>query len=180
MPLATSGPRTGPTQRAPPPGAHHQAGDLELSIPKLRRGSFFPSLLEPRRRIDRALYAVVMEAYVHGVSTRGSTTWSRPSVEGGDLKIRGQPHLCGTRRGARGVQGAPVGPHAGSPTSCRRHLPARAQPNQVTSNAVVVATGVTEDGRREFWASRSAIPKTRPSGASSSGAKRRSSQVCVS
>ena len=43
---------------------------MELAIPKLRRGSFFPSILEPRRRIDRALYAVVMEAYVQGVSTR--------------------------------------------------------------------------------------------------------------
>jgi hypothetical protein len=47
-----------------------QAGDLELRIPKLRAGSFFPSLLERRRRIDQALFAVVMEAYVHGVSTR--------------------------------------------------------------------------------------------------------------
>jgi putative transposase len=47
-----------------------QAGDLELGIPKLRSGSFFPSLLERRRRIDQALFAVVMEAYVHGVSTR--------------------------------------------------------------------------------------------------------------
>jgi transposase-like protein len=46
------------------------AGDVELDIPKLRQGSFFPSLLERRRRIDRALFAVVMEAYVHGVSTR--------------------------------------------------------------------------------------------------------------
>ena len=47
-----------------------KAGDIELRIPKLRKGSFFPSILEPRRRIDQALYAVVMEAYVHGVSTR--------------------------------------------------------------------------------------------------------------
>jgi transposase-like protein len=46
------------------------AGDLELSIPKLRSGSFFPSLLERRRRVDQALFAVVMEAYLHGVSTR--------------------------------------------------------------------------------------------------------------
>src|SRR5688572_23453025 len=45
------------------------AGDLELRIPKLRAGSFFPSLLERRRRIDQALFAVVM-AYLHGVSTR--------------------------------------------------------------------------------------------------------------
>ncbi len=46
-----------------------KAGDVELKLPKLRRGSFFPSILERRRRIDRAV-AVVMEAYVHGVSTR--------------------------------------------------------------------------------------------------------------
>jgi putative transposase len=46
------------------------AGDLELRIPKLRSGSFFPSLLERRRRVDQALFAVVMEAYLHGVSTR--------------------------------------------------------------------------------------------------------------
>jgi transposase-like protein len=47
-----------------------KAGDVELRSPKLREGSFLPVLLEPRRRIDRALWAVVMEAYVHGVSTR--------------------------------------------------------------------------------------------------------------
>src|SRR6266436_6672642 len=47
-----------------------KAGDIELRIPKLRTGSFFPALLEPRRRIDRALWAVIMEAFVHGVSTR--------------------------------------------------------------------------------------------------------------
>jgi putative transposase len=43
---------------------------VELAIPKLRSDSFFPALLAPRRRIDRALWAVVMEAFVHGVSTR--------------------------------------------------------------------------------------------------------------
>jgi putative transposase len=47
-----------------------KAGDVDLKIPKLRQGSFFPSILERRRRIDRALFAVVLEAYVHGVSTR--------------------------------------------------------------------------------------------------------------
>jgi putative transposase len=46
------------------------AGDLELRIPKLREGSFFPSLLERRRRVDQALFAVIMEAHLHGVSTR--------------------------------------------------------------------------------------------------------------
>lgn len=47
-----------------------KAGTVELAVPKLRQGSFFPSVLEPRRRIDQALYAVVMEAWVNGVSTR--------------------------------------------------------------------------------------------------------------
>ena len=46
------------------------SGDLTVKIPRTRTGSFFPSLLHPRRRIDVALHAVVMEAYVHGVSTR--------------------------------------------------------------------------------------------------------------
>jgi transposase-like protein len=46
------------------------AGDLELPIPKPRAGSFFPALLERRRRVDQALLAIVMEAYLHGVSTR--------------------------------------------------------------------------------------------------------------
>ena len=47
-----------------------QVGDLALQIPKLRAGSFLPSVLEPRRRVDQALYAVVMEASIGGVSTR--------------------------------------------------------------------------------------------------------------
>lgn len=46
------------------------AGDVELAIPKLRTGSFFPELLEPRRRIDKALWAVIMTAYITGTSTR--------------------------------------------------------------------------------------------------------------
>ncbi len=45
-------------------------GDVEVRIPKLRKGSFFPDLLEPRRRVDRALWGVIMTAYVVGTSTR--------------------------------------------------------------------------------------------------------------
>jgi putative transposase len=47
-----------------------KAGDLCLGIPKLRKDSFFLSILEPLRRIDQALYAVMTRAYVHGASTR--------------------------------------------------------------------------------------------------------------
>ena len=46
------------------------AGDVDVGIPKLRTGSFFPELLEPRRRVDRALWAVIMTAYITGTSTR--------------------------------------------------------------------------------------------------------------
>jgi transposase-like protein len=47
-----------------------RAGTVELRIPKLRKGSYFPSFLEPRRMAEKALSAVIQEAYVHGVSTR--------------------------------------------------------------------------------------------------------------
>src|SRR5215218_8622566 len=47
-----------------------RAGTLELQIPKLRRGSYFPSFLEPRRRSEQALPAVIQQCYVCGVSTR--------------------------------------------------------------------------------------------------------------
>src|SRR4030095_10747775 len=47
-----------------------RAGEIELAIPKLRQGSYFPSFLEPRKRSEQALGAVVQEAYVNGVSTR--------------------------------------------------------------------------------------------------------------
>src|SRR3954454_6419320 len=47
-----------------------RVGTLELQIPKLRQGSYYPSWLEPRRRAEQALIAVVAEAYVQGVSTR--------------------------------------------------------------------------------------------------------------
>ena len=47
-----------------------RVGTMDLHIPKLREGSYFPSLLEPRRRSERALLAVIEQAYVEGVSTR--------------------------------------------------------------------------------------------------------------
>ncbi len=47
-----------------------RAGRIDLAIPKLRKGSYFPTFLEPRRTAEKALVAVIQEAYVHGVSTR--------------------------------------------------------------------------------------------------------------
>jgi len=51
-------------------GLETRVGELELKIPKMRKGSYLPSLLAPRKRSEEALLAVVQEAYVQGVSTR--------------------------------------------------------------------------------------------------------------
>ncbi|MFD9835964.1 transposase [[Kitasatospora] papulosa] len=55
-----------------------QAEDLDLAIPNVRTGSFFPSLLERRCRIDRPLYTVIMETWVHGSPLAAWTTGSGP------------------------------------------------------------------------------------------------------
>ena len=57
-------------QRLPRPRWDTRAGSVDLKIPKLRQGSYFPGFLEPRRTAEKALAAVIQEAYVHGVSTR--------------------------------------------------------------------------------------------------------------
>jgi len=89
-----------------------QAGDIELRIPKLRNGSFFPAILEPRRRIDQALYAVVMEAYVNGVSTRAVddlVTRARRGI--GHLEVGGEPDLRRPGRAGRGIPQPAAAPH---------------------------------------------------------------------
>ena len=82
-------------------------GTLELEIPKLRQGSYFPSLLEPRRRHERALLAVVQEAYVHGVSTRAVDNLRRGVGHQEPLQGPGQPDLQGTRRPGPGLPDSP-------------------------------------------------------------------------
>ena len=54
-----------------------RAGTVELRIPKLRKGSYFPGFLEPRRMAEKALTAVIQEGYVQGVSTRSAMISSR-------------------------------------------------------------------------------------------------------
>ena len=73
-----------------------QVGDIALQIPKLRAGSFLPSILEPRRRVDQALYGVIMEAYIGGVSTRKvdalvSALGSQSGISKSQVSRRGTP-----------------------------------------------------------------------------------------
>ncbi len=72
-----------------------RAGSVELEVPRVRDGSYFPSLLEPRRRAERALAAVVQEAYyVHGVSTRKVDELVRALGMGGISKSQVVSRLC--------------------------------------------------------------------------------------
>ena len=128
-----------------------QAGDIELSIPKLRKGSFFPSILEPRRRIDQALYAVVMEAYVAGVSTRSvDDLVAALGIDSGISKSEvsricaGLDEIVGAFR-TRNLD------HIEFPYIYldATYLHVRNDTGQVVSMAVVVATGITADGGRE-------------------------------
>jgi transposase-like protein len=127
-----------------------KAGDVELRIPKLREGSFFPALLEPRRRIDRALLAVVMEAYVHGTSTRKVDDLVRAlGVDAGISKSE-VSRICGELDAevARFRSRSLV--HTAFPYVFldATYLKARVD-GRVVSRAVVIATGVTADGGRE-------------------------------
>lgn len=130
-----------------------QVGDIPLAIPKLRAGSFFPSILEPRRRIDQALYAVIMEAWVKGISTRkvdalvaaiGSQAGiSRSEVsricQGLDAQILAflERPLDGSRYPYLYLDATYLHGRLGKTL-------------QVCSRAVVVAMGVNADGRREL------------------------------
>jgi transposase-like protein len=128
-----------------------QAGDVELKIPKLRKGSFFPSILEPRRRIDQALYAVVMEAYVNGVSTRSvDDLVAALGVDSGISKSQ-VSRICAGLDEIVGAFRTRRLDHVEFPYVYldATYLHVRNQASQVCSMAVVVATGITADGARE-------------------------------
>ena len=131
-----------------------KAGDVELRIPKLRKGSFFPIILEPRRRIDQALYAVVMEAYVHGISTR-SVDDLVEAMGGTGISKSEVSRICANLDET-------VGAFRTRPLDLvefpyiyldATYLHVRTKPGkggQVVSMAVVVATGGTARGDREI------------------------------
>jgi transposase-like protein len=126
------------------------AGDLELRIPKLRAGSFFPSLLERRRRVDQALFAVVMEAYLHGVSTRKVDDLVKALGADTGISKSEVSRICADLdEEVAAFRDRPLGEVEFryvflDATYCKARVNRR-----VVSQAVVVATGVSADGRRE-------------------------------
>ena len=125
-----------------------RAGNVELRIPKLRTGTYFPSFLEPRRAVEKALVAVIQEAYVHGVSTRsmddlvqamGGTGVSRSQVSRlcEDIDERVDAFLT------RPIEGEWVYLWIDA-----TYLKVR-QAGRIVSVAVTIAVGVNRDGRRE-------------------------------
>jgi putative transposase len=126
------------------------AGDLELRIPKLRTGSFFPSLLERRRRVDQALFAVVMEAYLHGVSTRKVDDLVKALGADSGISKSEVSRICADldEEVAAFRDRSLAGQHFPyvflDATYCKARVNRR-----VVSQAVVVATGVRADGWRE-------------------------------
>ena len=126
------------------------AGDLELQIPKLRAGSFFPSLLERRRRVDQSLFAVIMEAYLHGTSTRKVDDLVKALGADSGISKSEVSRICAeldvevAAFRDRSLVEQPFRYVFLDATYCKARVDHR-----VVSQAVVVATGVAADGRRE-------------------------------
>ena len=126
-----------------------RVGTLELQIPKVREGSYFPSLLEPRRRSERALLAVVQQAYVEGVSTRRVEDLVQALGCEGISKSQ-VSRICQELDGV-------VGPFLGRPLDGGPYpylwLDALTQKvredGRIVNVSVVVATAVNGEGKRE-------------------------------
>src|SRR3954470_6224278 len=125
-----------------------RVGTLELAIPKLRSGNYFPSWLEPRRRAEQALVAIVAEAYVQGVSTRKVETLVQALGIDGISKSE-VSRLCATLDG----QATALRTRRLEAEYPYRWLDARyehvREDGHVLSEAAVVAYGVRADGVRE-------------------------------
>jgi putative transposase len=123
-------------------------GTIELAIPKIRPGTYFPSLLQPRRRAEHALLAVVQEAYVHGVSTRKVDDLMRALGLDGISKSE-VSRICGE------LDTAVAAFRTRALTSEHRYLWVDATyhkvrvDGRVISQATVVAVGVTSTGERQ-------------------------------
>jgi len=125
-----------------------RAGTVELRIPKLRKGSYFPGFLEPRRMAEKALTAVIQEAYVQGISTRSVDDLVKAMGMSGISKSQ-VSRLCEEIDGKvkvfleRPIEGD--WPYLWIDAT---YLKVR-RGGRIVSVAVIIAVGVNSDGRRE-------------------------------
>lgn len=126
-----------------------RVGTLELAIPKLRKGSYFPSFLEPRRRAEQAFVSIIQEAYVHGVSTRKVEDLVQAmGVE--NLSKSEVSRICaGLDEQVEAFRQRPLSRRYPYLWLDATHLKVR-EGGRVTSNAVVVAYALNDDGYREL------------------------------
>ena len=125
-----------------------RAGTVELRIPKLRKGSYFPGFLEPRRLAEKAIAAVVQEAYVHGVSTRSVDDLVRALGMDGISKSQ-VSRLCEELdEKVKPFLGRPIEGDWPYVWLDATYLKVRCG-GRIVSVAVVIAIGVNGDGRRE-------------------------------
>ena len=125
-----------------------RAGTVELRIPKLRRGSYFPGFLEPRRMAEKALTAVIQEAYVQGVSTRSVDELVKAMGMSGISKSQ-VSRLCEEIDGkVKAFLDRPIEGDWPYLWLDATYVKVR-QNSRVVSAAVIVAVGVNSDGRRE-------------------------------
>ena len=126
-----------------------RVGTIELAIPKVTPGSYFPSLLQPRRRAEHALLAVVQEAYVHGVSTRKVDELMKALGLDGVSKSEVSRICAELDPLVEAFRTRPlVGEHPYVWVDATYHK-VRVD-GHVTSQATVVAVGVTTEGERQI------------------------------
>jgi putative transposase len=125
-----------------------RAGTVELRIPKLRKGSYFPGFLEPRRMAEKALTAVVQEAYVQGISTRSVDDLVKAMGMSGISKSQ-VSRLCEEIDDkVKAFLNRPIEGDWPYLWIDATYLKVR-QSGRIVSVAVIVAVGVNSDGRRE-------------------------------
>ena len=125
-----------------------RAGRIELAIPKLRKGSYFPSFLEPRRTAEKALTAVIQEAYVHGVSTRSVDELVK-AMGGSGVSKSQVSRLCEEiDERVHAFLGRPIEGAWPYLWIDATYVKVR-EAGRVVSVAVIIAVGVNTDGRRE-------------------------------
>ena len=125
-----------------------RAGTVELRIPKLRKGSYFPAFLEPRRTAEKALTAVIQEAYIQGISTRSVDDLVKAMGMEGISKSQVSRLCAEIDERVQTFLNRPIEGEWPYVWLDATYVRAR-RDHHIVSVAVIVAVGVNTDGRRE-------------------------------